>query len=284
MARPRSHAVVPNHGFDVRCRDGNRTSFRVRISPPQRYRIVQRTFSSTNSASWTPLHGDSDSHTLDLCTTNAGPAYAIPSASLPSWVTSSRCNGQTVHTSRARGFRCCHTPDSGRHHTSSLSARYSLPRRQRRLDSAGVSPRGQQGDTAAPEHRVWEDMTSTSSRFFGIPRHENRYRHIHPPIKKFEVSSFPKFFEPLLEQIFVRRTDLCNLDKNRTSDKGDRFPTNEERWNKPRSICFHHSFVEMIFPARRQRKKSPEYSISISIADNEGLTAIKTIQLKVVKE
>ena len=67
----------------------------------------------------------------------------------------------------------------------------------------------------------------------------------------------------------------------------EHFPTNEEVRNKTSfdPLFSITDFVEMIFLVFDDSgKESGTFDFQLSITDNEGLTTIKTIQLKAVKE
>ena len=265
--------------------DGNCTEpFALNLSAPNGIESFVLTFSSTNSAFMDALTEIQIPHTLDLCTTTQGPAYAILSGfGLPlgdklRGATAKQFDiaGQIPMLFANPGFEGTHTFACTMTDAKGLSTSAEL-----RLE---VSK-----DTAGAPSIVWEDYDIDKQQ---ILTHDMKIDiDIQAPagIKKFEVTIISEILEPLLEQIPVpAQFDLCNLDsETEPLIKGLGFPTNEEVRNKTSfdPLFSITDFVEMIFLVFDDSgKESGTFDFQLSITDNEGLTTIKTIQLKAVKE
>ena len=265
--------------------DGNCTEpFALNLSAPNGIESFVLTFSSTNSAFMDALTEIQIPHTLDLCTTTQGPAYAILSGfGLPlgdklRGATAKQFDiaGQIPMLFANPGFEGTHTFACTMTDAKGLSTSAEL-----RLE---VSK-----DTAGAPSIVWEDYDIDKQQ---ILTHDMKIESdIQAPagIKKFEVTIISEILEPLLEQIPVpAQFDLCNLDsETEPLIKGLGFPTNEEVRNKTSfdPLFSITDFVEMIFLVFDDSgKESGTFDFQLSITDNEGLTTIKTIQLKAVKE
>ena len=265
--------------------DGNCTEpFALNLSAPHGIESFVLTFSSTNSAFMDALTEIQSPHTLDLCTTTQGPAYAILSGfGLPlgdklRGATAKQFDiaGQIPMLFANPGFEGTHTFACTMTDAKGLSTSAEL-----RLE---VSK-----DTAGAPSIVWEDYDIDKQQ---ILTHDMKIDiDIQAPagIKKFEVTIISEILEPLLEQIPVpAQFDLCNLDsETEPLIKGLGFPTNEEVRNKTSfdPLFSITDFVEMIFLVFDDSgKESGTFDFQLSITDNEGLTTIKTIQLKAVKE
>ena len=265
--------------------DGNCTEpFALNLSAPNGIESFVLTFSSTNSAFMDALTEIQIPHTLDLCTTTQGPAYAILSGfGLPlggklRGATAKQFDiaGQIPMLFANPGFEGTHTFACTMTDAKGLSTSAEL-----RLEVS-------KGTAGAPSI-VWEDYDIDKQQ---ILTHDMKIDiDIQAPagIKKFEVTIISEILEPLLEQIPVpAQFDLCNLDsETEPLIKGLGFPTNEEVRNKTSfdPLFSITDFVEMIFLVFDDSgKESGTFDFQLSITDNEGLTTIKTIQLKAVKE
>lgn len=265
--------------------DGNCTEpFALNLSAPNGIESFVLTFSSTNSAFMDALTEIQIPHTLDLCTTTQGPAYAILSGfGLPlgdklRGATAKQFDiaGQIPVLFANPGFEGTHTFACTMTDAKGLSTSAEL-----RLEVS-------KGTAGAPSI-VWEDYDIDKQQ---ILTHDMKIDiDIQAPagIKKFEVTIISEILEPLLEQIPVpAQFDLCNLDsETEPLIKGLGFPTNEEVRNKTSfdPLFSITDFVEMIFLVFDDSgKESGTFDFQLSITDNEGLTTIKTIQLKAVKE
>lgn len=265
--------------------DGNCTEpFALNLSAPNGIESFVLTFSSTNSAFMDALTEIQIPHTLDLCTTTQGPAYAILSGfGLPlgdklRGATAKQFDiaGQIPMLFANPGFEGTHTFACTMTDAKGLSTSAEL-----RLEVS-------KGTTGAPSI-VWVGYDIDKQQ---ILTHDMKIDiDIQAPagIKKFEVTIISEILEPLLEQIPVpAQFDLCNLDsETEPLIKGLGFPTNEEVRNKTSfdPLFSITDFVEMIFLVFDDSgKESGTFDFQLSITDNEGLTTIKTIQLKAVKE
>ena len=265
--------------------DGNCTEpFALNLSAPNGIESFVLTFSSTNSAFMDALTEIQIPHTLDLCTTTQGPAYAILSGfGLPlgdklRGATAKQFDiaGQIPMLFANPGFEGTHTFACTMTDAKGLSTSAEL-----RLEVS-------KGTTGAPSI-VWVGYDINKQQ---ILTHDMKIDiDIQAPagIKKFEVTIISEILEPLLEQIPVpAQFDLCNLDsETEPLIKGLGFPTNEEVRNKTSfdPLFSITDFVEMIFLVFDDSgKESGTFDFQLSITDNEGLTTIKTIQLKAVKE
>ena len=265
--------------------DGNCTEpFALNLSAPNGIESFVLTFSSTNSAFMDALTEIQIPHTLDLCTTTQGPAYAILSGfGLPlgdklRGATAKQFDiaGQIPMLFANPGFEGTHTFACTMTDAKGLSTSAEL-----RLEVS-------KGTTGAPSI-VWVGYDIDKQQ---ILTHDMKIDiDIQAPagIKKFEVTIISEILEPLLEQIPVpAQFDLGNLDsETEPLIKGLGFPTNEEVRNKTSfdPLFSITDFVEMIFLVFDDSgKESGTFDFQLSITDNEGLTTIKTIQLKAVKE
>lgn len=265
--------------------DGNCTEpFALNLSAPNGIESFVLTFSSTNSAFMDALTEIQIPHTLDLCTTTQGPAYAILSGfGLPlgdklRGATAKQFDiaGQIPMLFANPGFEGTHTFACTMTDAKGLSTSAEL-----RLEVS-------KGTAGAPSI-VWEDYDIDKQQ---ILTHDMKIDiDIQAPagIKKFEVTIISEILEPLLEQIPVpAQFDLCNLDsETEPLIKGLGFPTNEEVRNKTSfdPLFSITDFVEMIFLVfDSSGKESGTFDFRLSITDNKDQLTTKTIQLKAVKE
>lgn len=265
--------------------DGKCTEpFALNLTAPNGIESLVLTFSSTNSAFIDALTEIQIPHSLDLCATTQGPAYAILSGfGLPlgdklRGATSKQFDiaGQIPMLYADPGFEGTHTFACTLTDAKGLStsAELRLVVSKSSADAPSIKWVGYEIDEQQP---LTHDMKIDID--IQVPA----------GIKKFEVTIISEILEPLLEEMKIpAQFDLCNLgSETEPLIKELGFPTNEEVRNKTSfdPLFSITDFVEMIFLVfDSSGKESGTFDFRLSITDNKDQLTTKTIQLKAVKE
>lgn len=265
--------------------DGKCTEpFALNLTAPNGIESLVLTFSSTNSAFMDALTEIQIPHSLDLCATTQGPAYAILSGfGLPlgdklRGATSKQFDiaGQIPMLYADPGFEGTHTFACTLTDAKGLStsAELRLVVSKSSADAPSIKWVGYEIDEQQP---LTHDMKIDID--IQVPA----------GIKKFEVTIISEILEPLLEEMKIpAQFDLCNLgSETEPLIKELGFPTNEEVRNKTSfdPLFSITDFVEMIFLVfDSSGKESGTFDFRLSITDNKDQLTTKTIQLKAVKE
>ena len=265
--------------------DGKCTEpFALNLTAPNGIESLVLTFSSTNSAFMDALTEIQIPHSLDLCATTQGPAYAILSGfGLPlgdklRGATSKQFDiaGQIPMLYADPGFEGTHTFACTLTDAKGLStsAELRLVVSKSSADAPSIKWVGYEIDEQQP---LTHDMKIDID--IQVPA----------GIKKFEVTIISEILDPLLEEMKIpAQFDLCNLgSETEPLIKELGFPTNEEVRNKTSfdPLFSITDFVEMIFLVfDSSGKESGTFDFRLSITDNKDQLTTKTIQLKAVKE
>lgn len=265
--------------------DGKCTEpFALNLTAPNGIESLVLTFSSTNSAFMDALTEIQIPHSLDLCATTQGPAYAILSGfGLPlgdklRGATSKQFDiaGQIPMLYADPGFEGTHTFACTLTDAKGLStsAELRLVVSKSSADAPSIKWVGYEIDEQQP---LTHDMKIDID--IQVPA----------GIKKFEVTIISEILDPLLEEMKIpAQFDLCNLgSETEPLIKELGFPTNEEVRNKTSfdPLFSITDFVEMIFFVfDSSGKESGTFDFRLSITDNKDQLTTKTIQLKAVKE
>ena len=265
--------------------DGKCTEpFALNLTAPNGIESLVLTFSSTNSAFMDALTEIQIPHSLDLCATTQGPAYAILSGfGLPlgdklRGATSKQFDiaGQIPMLYADPGFEGTHTFACTLTDAKGLStsAELRLVVSKSSADAPSIKWVGYEIDEQQP---LTHDMKIDID--IQVPA----------GIKKFEVTIISEILDPLLEKMKIpAQFDLCNLgSETEPLIKELGFPTNEEVRNKTSfdPLFSITDFVEMIFLVfDSSGKESGTFDFRLSITDNKDQLTTKTIQLKAVKE
>ena len=265
--------------------DGKCTEpFALNLTAPNGIESLVLTFSSTNSAFMDALTEIQIPHSLDLCATTQGPAYAILSGfGLPlgdklRGATSKQFDiaGQIPMLYADPGFEGTHTFACTLTDAKGLStsAELRLVVSKSSADAPSIKWVGYEIDEQQP---LTHDMKIDID--IQVPA----------GIKKFEVTIISEILDPLLEEMKIpAQFDLCNLgSETEPLIKELGFPTNEEVRNKTSfdPLFSITDFVEMIFIVfDSSGKESGTFDFRLSITDNKDQLTTKTIQLKAVKE
>ena len=265
--------------------DGNCTEpFALNLTAPNGIESFVLTFSSTNTAFMDALTGIQIPHSLDLCTTTQGPAYAILSGfGLP---LGDKLRGATAKQFDIAGQIPMLYANPGFEGTHTFA--YTLTDAKGLSTSAELRLEVSKSSATAPTvawigYNIDDQQVLTHDMKIDID--------IQAPagIKKFEVTIISEILEPLLEEMSIpAQFDLCNLDgETEPLIKELGFPTNEEVRDKTAfdPLFSITDFVEMIFLVfDASEKESGTFDFQLSITDNKNQVTTKTIQLKAVKE
>lgn len=235
--------------------DGKCTEpFALNLTAPNGIESLVLTFSSTNSAFMDALTEIQIPHSLDLCATTQGPAYAILSGfGLPlgdklRGATSKQFDiaGQIPMLYADPGFEGTHTFACTLTDAKGLStsAELRLVVSKSSADAPSIKWVGYEIDEQQP---LTHDMKIDID--IQVPA----------GIKKFEVTIISEILDPLLEEMKIpAQFDLCNLgSETEPLIKELGFPTNEEVRNKTSfdPLFSITDFVEMILPRFRLQRE-----------------------------
>lgn len=265
--------------------DGKCTEpFALNLTAPNGIESFVLTFSSTNSAFMDALTEIQIPHSLDLCATTQGPAYAILSGfGLP---LGDKLRGATSKQFDIAGQIPMLYADPGFEGTHTFAC--TLTDAKGLSTSAELRLEVSKGLADAPSIE-WVGYDIDKQQILTHDMKIDIDIQVPAGIKKFDVTIISEILEPLLESIPVpAQFDLCNLDsETEPMIKELGFPANEEVRNKTSfdPLFSITDFVEMIFLVfDESQKESGTFDFQLSITDNKGQTTTKTIQLKAVKE
>ena len=265
--------------------DGKCTEpFALNLTAPNGIESLVLTFSSTNSAFMDALTEIQIPHSLDLCATTQGPAYAILSGfGLP---LGDKLRGATSKQFDIAGQIPMLYADPGFEGTHTFACTLT--------DAKGLSTSAElrlvvsKGSADAPSIE-WVGYIIDEQQLLTHDMKIDIDIQVPAGIKKFEVTIISEILEPLLKDMGIpAQFDLCNLDsETEPLIKELGFPANEEVRNKTSfdPLFSITDFVEMIFLVfDSSGEESGTFYFQLSITDNKDQTTTKTIKLKAVKE